>query len=194
MTRPGIRRRAAALDHGRLSRSLAVAFAGLVVLATLSACGFQLRGAMDIELPPIMDRTLVRGTAPYSDLGNAVEIGLEQVGAGLAASPELATAFLDLDERFQRRVASIGNDGRVNEYELHYRLRFVLRDADEDPVISEQDIDLYRSYAFDPDQVLAKSNEEALLRDEMMRAAVAQMLRRLEKSAARESTSADAES
>lgn len=192
MIRPVTRRRVPCVEGGL--GALAAVLGAFVLLAGLSACGFQLRGAMDIELPPVMERTQVRGTGRYSELGNAVEVGLEQVGVGLAASPELATAFLDLDERFGRRVASIGSDGRVNEYELHYRLRFALRDAEEQTVVPEQDIDLYRSYAFDPGQVLAKSNEEALLRDEMMRAAVAQMLRRLEKGAARTSTAADTES
>ena len=161
-------------------------FAWIVLGSALSGCGFQLRGSMDVQLPPAMERTLVRGVSPQSELAAAVEDGLVQVGAGLADGPADASAVLNLDEDFTRRVASVGSDGRVNEYELHYRLRFSMDDAAGEDIVAEQDIDLYRSYFFDPDQVLAKSNEQALMRDEMMRGAVAQMLRRLEKSAARD--------
>lgn len=158
---------------------------GLLIGAALAGCGFQLRGAIDVQLPPAMERTLVRGVSSQSEVGVAVEDGLLQVGAGLAGTAAEATALLNLDESFTRRVASVGRNGRVNEYELHYRLRFSMDDPQGEAIVPEQDIDLYRSYSFDPDQVLAKSNEEALLRDEMMRAAVAQMLRRLEKAANR---------
>lgn len=156
----------------------------VLFLALVSAgCGFHLRGAVDVTLPPEMQHTALQGAAPESRLGDMVRSGLEQLGAGLAETTDAATAVLSLGERLQRRVVSVDNAGRANEYELHYQLRFAVHDAAGSVLAPDQAIDVYRSYLFDPTQILAGANEEAQLRDEMQAAAVAQMLRRIERGA-----------
>ena len=153
----------------------------LAALLASSACGFRLRGA--IELPPELQQTVAEGVAPYSDLGLAMSQAWNQSDASLQfAGQREGGADMRLvitRNEVTRRVLSVDSAGRPNEYELQYQLGFDLQAADGSPLLAPQSITQYREYRFDPANVLAKSDEEARLKKDMVREAVAQMLRRI---------------
>lgn len=145
----------------------------------LAGCGWHLRGTIGAEMPPELARVQLTGTSLESALGGAVDQGLEQLGSTVVPSTGEASAVLQVGEKVQRRALSLARNGTVDEYELHYALSYTVRDPGGTVLLGPETVDLYRSYTYDPAQVLAKGNEEAQLREEMMNAAVAQMLRRV---------------
>ncbi len=145
----------------------------------LPACGFHLRGAA--PLPPAMERTVIRGTPVNGPLYDQIQTAFAAAGGTLVDAPERATAVLIIrGNRFDRRVLSIAADGRVSEYELSYLLEYALQSPTGQAIVAPQQVTLTRDYSFDPANVLAKDEEEALLRGEMLRFAVRDMLRRLQ--------------
>ena len=159
-----------------------------LLLMQLAACGFHLRGA--VELPSVMQKTFISG-GEGSELYYAVENALENAGARVVNSAASATAILSLhSQRIDRRVISVDTQGRAAEYELSLLVSFSLRDSTGRYIASNEQVSVIRDFSFDPDNVLAKDQEEAALRSEMNRFAVAQMMRRLQALSRHSSTAA----
>lgn len=172
-----------------------VLFRSLLVVCCLSlvtACGFHLRGA--VVLPEQMLKTYVEGASEAEPLHQEIRIALESAGGELVER-EAASAVLNISSaRFDRRVLSVDASGLASEYELNFLLRFSLQGARQDSspqdslsqvkeqvlLVPMQKLSISRSYSFDSSNVLAKSEEETLLREEMLRRAVRQMLQQLQ--------------
>lgn len=158
-------------------------------ISLLSACGFHLRGA--VQLPAAMARTRITGTAPRSALADDIAAALETAGVQVVGGDAGAVLQI-IRERNARRLLSVDNLGRASEYELSYQLSFELRaptpiDAAANPKLAkpkiwvpEQTVTVLRDFTFDPNNVLGSGNEESLIRDEMRRSAVNRMLVRLQ--------------
>jgi len=152
----------------------------LAVLAiTLCGCGFHLRGSSPVAL---------RFTGMFVEAAGAPQVAaqlrrqLQYNGVVLTPKPARAEAVVTLrDERFEQRVLSVDpRTGKVREYELAYRVDLMVADAKGRSLLAPQSIDLVRDYTFDETAALAKSDEEQLLRQEMIQDAAATVLRRLE--------------
>jgi len=85
-----------------------------------------------------------------------------------------------LGENIQRRVLSVGSTGKVEEYEVHYSAGYSVRRADGTMVIPNETLDQQRNYTFSEEEVLAKDTEQERLIQDMRRAVVRQMMRRLQ--------------
>lgn len=152
----------------------------LLIGVLLSACGFHLRGA--VELPVPMQQTVAQGVAPYSELGLALSQAWRQSGGSLTfdAEQQPDAVRLVIDRKtFTRRTLAVDSAGRPTEYELQYTLGFGLQSAEGFGLVKPQAITLYREYRFDPANALAKSDEEMRIKQEMIRLAVDQMVRRI---------------
>lgn len=148
----------------------------LLALLFLAGCGFQLRGASgEFEaLPPV----LVRGGDPA-----ALELRqmLRMAGTTLVDEPGEAGLILSVDDvQRERRVLSVGTRGRVQEYELLYRLDWHGEDAGGREVIAPRTIAQTQNFSFDESDVIAKGSEEEYLFRQMQRSAVMQLLRSLQ--------------
>jgi len=153
----------------------------MLVAASVGACGFHLRGA--VQLPAQMDVVYLQGAPPLGELGRAIARSLKSAGSSLTDERATATAVLVIHrDEVKRRVLSVNSSGQVNEYELTYHLNFELRGGEGKgkPLVPAQTITMVRDYTFDPNNVLAKGNEEAQLRQDMIGFAVRQMLRRID--------------
>lgn len=154
------------------------------VLAT-AGCGFQLRGSSDASgglgvLPTTMRKVYIQGD-PFSKLVLHLGRGLRASGAKVLPERQAGAAVLRiLDQRFSRRVLSVGSDGKVREYELNYTMRFEAVDAAGAELVPAQHISIVRDYLNDEIDVLAKSHEENIIRKEMVQDAVQLLLRRLQ--------------
>lgn len=156
--------------------------AGVMLLGlVLAACGFQLRGAYDIH-PDLQPLHL----AASGDFGNTLERVLRSGGVELTGDRERAAATLRVTERQQdRRVLAIREDGRVDEYELVYRVTWQLTPAADgsdptDYLIPPTRYSGERSYIFSPDSRLAADDEEEVLRDILREDLADRILRRVE--------------
>lgn len=148
------------------------------VMALFTGCGFRLRGSID--LPAELTEVAIQGTRPNGELGVALRNGFTRVGGQVVDSVVNARSVLVItQDSSDRRVLSVDSIGQANEYELAYTLGFRLDDPDGTNRVVPQSINLRRQYRFDPNQTLAKADEEGRLLREMREDAVRQMLRRL---------------
>jgi len=149
----------------------------LILAAALAGCGYHLRGSQrPLALPPL---ALEAGPGA---LRQAVAARLE--AAGVRVAPEAPVVLRLLGEERRRRVLSVGEAGRVAEYELRYRLRFELRRpgrplARESPVVRET-LERRRVAVFREEEALARERERERLWEALREEAVTELLRRLE--------------
>lgn len=149
----------------------------LLTLTLLQGCGFHLRGV--VQLPEIMNATWVSGSGVSSDLLDAAKESVRNSNGGIAASASVATAVLELSgEQFSRRVATVGSDGKVSEYQLSYQLGWKLRQTGGE-VLREGTLKQRENYQYSANEVLGKSQEEDYLRGVMVRSAVRDLMRAL---------------
>jgi LPS-assembly lipoprotein len=148
----------------------------LLLPLLLTACGFQLRGAN--ILPPGKNSIYLVASG---NLREQVSIFLEGSDTRLVKDRGSADVVLTLaNPRFNRRVLSVDPDtGKEREFELSYTLDMNAREAGGENLISPQSVTLLRDYVFDRTALIGAGQEESVLRREMMRDAVQQVLSRL---------------
>jgi len=83
------------------------------------------------------------------------------------------------DEQRRERIVSVNRNVRAGEYELTLMSSFQLENNGE-AVISPEIISIDQTYAADPTNAAAKTNEAELVLNELRQALVEQILRRLQ--------------
>lgn len=153
--------------------SFLLAAAALLV----AACGFHLRGQATLPFDTLYVQA--PSTSPFAlQLKRAVQSGS---ATKVTNRPEQAQAVLQiLNELQEKRILSLGDGGRVREFQLRYRVSFRLTDEKNREHIPASEINLKRDYSFNDDQALSKEAEEALLYRDMLNDAVQQLVRRLQ--------------
>lgn len=160
----------------RLFRSwLAVLAASLL----LAACGFHLRGAQTLPF-----KSLYLAVADNSDFGAQLKRAVRASNSTtVAESREEADAIFSISQDvMDKLVLSVNNSGQVRDYQLIYRFSFTLSDAKGRSLITPVTLTQQRIVTIDPSlsqEVLAKQQEEVLLRQDMQRDLVQQVMRRL---------------
>lgn len=164
---------------GRPSRQTTGLFLGSLVLATviLQGCGFHLRGS--VRVPPNLTPAYVEA-AEGSELAEQLRHALRDAGVQLATAPSEAKARIRiLGEKYNSRVLSVDGQGKVVEYELHYRLDFDVLNSAGTELVPRQKIDVVQSLVNPDIEVLGKLEEESLLREDMRQDMVGRMLERM---------------
>lgn len=147
----------------------------LILLLFISACGYQLRGSID--LPEGLKSIFMQGAS--SQLSKTMSRTLKSSGGQLVDSVGLAGLVVQVDkENMDRRVQSLSSTGRASEYELIYKLEFILLDKAGNALSEKQRIEINKDYFNDQEEILGKSNEEQVIRDEMYREAVRSIVNR----------------
>lgn len=154
--------------------------------ALLSACalligacgGYHLREAK--PLPNVLGVVTIEAVNLDSPLVMDLERELKSAGATLAPMNSAGATLLKIvSETEERNVISLDERAKVGEYELHYRVSYAVDGADAKPLLRETPIDLSRVYSFDESQALGAAQEEAIIRTELRRDAVRQIMERL---------------
>ncbi|MCU7835935.1 MAG: hypothetical protein KZQ83_11880 [gamma proteobacterium symbiont of Taylorina sp.] len=148
----------------------------LFTLFFLSACGFQLRGAID--LPALYEKVYLVDKG-YLDIAGPLKKRLKNAGVSIVSSSDSASSTVILLARdFQRRAMNIA--GReIREYELRLNISFVVQDHQGAQLGEQQTVNVVRNYENDQNNALSKDNEEQIIRQEMNQTAVTQILYRL---------------
>jgi LPS-assembly lipoprotein len=144
----------------------------LIATLLLSSCGFQLRGSA--EVPPAMRQLALQMPAGRSALRLELRRTLRSNGIELAAAAPYTLEILD--EKQGRRVASLDERVKVDEYELRTEVRFQITEG-ERFLIAPTAVRTERVYTYDADAITAKNAQEALLRREMQQDISRQILR-----------------
>ncbi|WP_332876625.1 LPS-assembly lipoprotein LptE [Massilia sp. S19_KUP03_FR1] len=162
------------LFNSRLARALCM----MVLAATLTACGFHLRGSEGYNLP---FHTIYLGFPDNSPLGAELRRNLRGLdGLTVVTTAKGAEAQVDVvSETRGKTILSLNSQGRVREYLLTYTFVFKVRNGAGVELLGPTEIALKRNIAFNEDAVLAKESEEALLIRDMQTDLVQQVLRRL---------------
>jgi len=153
----------------------------LLLSVWLAGCGFQLRGAASVTLPPELKVMRVTMGAGYPPLLVEVRNSLRVLGSvRLTDDVTAPVPVLNLlSEQSLSEVLSIDSSGRINAYLLNYRVDFSLSGPDGKILLPSQSVRLQREYTFDRLNVLATEHQSEFLQNEMRRDAAQQILRRL---------------
>ncbi len=147
----------------------------LVMALLLSACGYHLRGAF--QLPENMKSVYVEGVT--GDVLDQFKQVLKTSSSTLSSSRTGAGIVIKIsNEEFNRRVLSVSSSGKSNEFELEYRLDYEFANAKDVLLMEKQTVEIRRDYYNDQKFVIAKENEENVIRNEMYRQAVQTILNR----------------
>lgn len=164
------------LRHGR------AALAVLALAATLSACGFHLRGSGGTyTLPfPAMYVGLPDSSPLAIDLKRNIRAnGHTEVVTDPKQADGVIEVLTDPEKTRSKSILSLNSNGRVREYLLTYNIVFRVRDKVGNELLGPTNITLTRPITFNETQLLAKEQEEALLYRDMQTDLVQQMMRRM---------------
>jgi LPS-assembly lipoprotein len=148
----------------------------ILIMALLSsACGYHLRGAL--ELPAGLKNVYLEGGS--AELREQFKRAMEISSVPLSSTPENAGIIVKVfDEDSRRRVLSLNSGGVANDFELSYRFEYELVDSKNKVLMARQPIDIKREYYNDQFAIIAKGNEEAVIRNEMYQQAVRAIVNR----------------
>jgi LPS-assembly lipoprotein len=151
----------------------------LLTMLTLAACGFHLRGSnlKDVQFAFKSLYLKVPGETIFTaDLRRLLKANKIE----LVPTSDKADLVLEIvSEVNQKQILSLSGAGRVQEYQLFYRINLRAYDNQQNDWLAADEISLSRILPYDDAQVLAKEQEEAMLYKDMRSDAVAQVIRRL---------------
>ena len=162
-------------------RRMKILLACLLAALTLSACGFHLRG--EVELPPEIRSLAIEDSATGSELVPVIKLKLRRSGIKPLDNSQQAKLILIINgEAYSRRVLTVSSVGQVQEFGLSYDVDYSIKNvADPGASLMRQTLSIKRDLRFSVDEVLGKASEEARLKDDMLVAAAERILRRLPK-------------
>lgn len=138
-----------------------------IMLFLTTACGYHLRGS--IKLPDALNNIFV------SNASTELNVAFKKIyQEKLVKASDAKLIITVLKEELTRHTVSTDTSGYSNEFALVYRLDFNLLDDKGNALATNQHIRLNKSYFNNQsgDTLLAKNNEEILLRKEIYSQAV----------------------
>lgn len=148
----------------------------LIMVLLLTACGYHLRGAFN--LPEGLKKVYLQGgSAPLREQFSKTLQGSSGQLVKYSDSGGITVRIFDND--IKQRGLSLSAGGRSNEFELHYRLEYELRDSANKILLAREPLDIRREYFNDQQDIIAKDNEESVIRNEMYQQAVRSILGRI---------------
>ncbi|MBK8816194.1 MAG: hypothetical protein IPN42_12190 [Methylococcaceae bacterium] len=134
-----------------------------------------MRGAYD--LPKSMKTVYIQGgSSIFREQFSAM---LKSSSGQLVDSPDKAEVILNIyKDGVERRVLSLSERGRSNDIELAGHIEYDLRDAQNNIVVPKEPVDFRKEYFNDQQDVMAKDNEETVIRKEMYQQVVRTIINR----------------
>ena len=146
-----------------------------VLVLSLSACGFQLRGTAALPFETLYIPNTSGGLA--LDLKRYIQSGTR---TRVVDDEKSAQARLELSgETKSRNILSLSGAGRVRELQLVYRINLRVHDGKGGEFVPLTTLSISRDLTYNDTDVLAKEAEEAAIYREIQRDLVQQILRRL---------------
>jgi LPS-assembly lipoprotein len=152
------------------------ALAALIALAS-TGCGFQLQGRT--PLPSALTNAYVIAGDQQSDFVQGLRKALITSGGKLATKSEDASGTVRITtDSVSQKILSVSANNVPREYEITYTVEFSVS-APGKELLPTQKVEVTRNYSFNERTLLAKENEEAILREGMARDLVGIVMRRL---------------
>lgn len=152
------------------------AFVAILLLTTLSACGFHLRGPQTLPFA-----TIYLNMNRYDDFTAGLKRQIATSGSTrVVDSPAQAEVqFFQVRNDKEKYILSLTGTGTVREYQLRQRFGFRVLDKAGHEVMPYSEIYVTRDVSFTEGQELAKEQEDALLYRDMQNDILQQIMRRL---------------
>ncbi len=151
---------------------------GLCLILLLSACGFQLRGT--VELPEGVEPIYIGGLSSSGQLSIELRNLLSAYGVELNRDAAQANyQLIILEQTTDKRTASLGAGARVAEYQLIESVSFELRNSQGSTVLGPHELTQRKIMPNDPNKVVSTAEEEKILRREMLQQLAAKIARQL---------------
>jgi LPS-assembly lipoprotein len=152
-------------------------WAFVLPLLLFCSCGFRLQGST--PLPGSLKVSYVDAKDHQSDFVLGLRDALRGAGAQLTDRDSDASAVVHvLHDDLARRVLAVTPTNSPAEIELTYTVRFSVSVKGAD-VLEPQEVSATRDYSFNETTLLAKDNEEVILRQALARDLVSVVMRRL---------------
>lgn len=149
----------------------------VAALLSLSSCGFHLRGS--IEIPRWLDSIAIIHTG-YYELNHLLKQQFEAYHILVQDDPSQANYWLFIQsESFQQQISSVSSSTTPRQYQLTYIVQFRLQSRQGREVIPSGQIVSTRQLTVNSDRILGSDDEEAILKQEMRRDLVIQLMNRL---------------
>jgi len=150
----------------------------LMALITLGGCGFQLKGTAQEGNSEWEGLSLhLISTDPRGELTREVARELSSMKITLTEDLETPTRLTLREEQFTQRNVSLTAQARAAEMELTLSVDYVLQQEEMLPL--EGTASVSQQMLNDPRNVVGKTEEMRLLREEMRRDLAAQIVRRV---------------
>jgi LPS-assembly lipoprotein len=146
------------------------------VALTLTACGWQPRGAQ--QLPPELKEMQLVVSPPDPRFVARLERALALSGVKVVERAGAYSLHATTPEPTLRNVA-LDRGARSAEQEMRLDMQFELRNGDGETVFGPRVLSASRVYAYDPNSVIAKLDEEKIIRQELQENLVGQLFRQL---------------
>jgi len=149
----------------------------LLVLLSLTACGFQLRGSYNLPWETLHIGGLPENSELYFQIKRSVESGSL---TRIATDAKQANASLAILQNLQHKsILSLSGKGLVREFQLTRTFVYRVVDAQGKELLPQSQIIIQRDMTFDDERIFAKEAEELMIWREMQQDLVQQLLRRL---------------
>jgi len=155
----------------------AVQWAAAALACAGAGCGFHLQGRM--PLPQSLRIAYVDAKDRQSDFVQGLRKALIINGARVVdASTDASAVVHVLQDELTERVLAVSPTNLPREYELTYTVRFSVSAGASD-LLAAQEVSATRDFSFDVTTLLAKDNEEAILKQALAHDLVDVVMRRL---------------
>lgn len=149
----------------------------LALSALLTACGWRLQGAT--RLPESVSVVYIDAVDPYSDFSRALRRSLQDAGARVVEDRAAAAAVIKIrKDNPGQSVQSVSALNIPQEYQVFYQLEYAV-ELNGKEVIEPQTVTLSRNYSYDENVMLAKQEEEGVLRAALAHDLAGQVLWRM---------------
>lgn len=149
----------------------------LLLMVSLVACGFQLRGSY--EIPSALNTVRLNATAPNGELARVLRRSLNNAGSVIVTQGE-APELVVSDVEHKRRVLSVNASGDTQEYELLAVASMTISETSSGFSFTSRTFRVRRDYIYESTGVLSSGDQEFQLKLEMERELASQMLRALQ--------------
>lgn len=148
----------------------------LVAAALLAGCSFHLRGQAAMPFQTLYLKATNPGTPFIKELSR----NLEANNVKLVDTAAKADVVLDIVAEIpDKQILSLSGSGRVNEFQLFYRVSLRAYDREQHDVIPAEEIMMHNDFPYDDSNVLAMESEETLLYQNLRSDMVQRIVRRL---------------
>ena len=148
----------------------------LIAAVLLSGCSFHLRGQAGMQFETLYLDAANPKTAFIKELRRSLEADKVK----LTNTAKQADIVLNIvSEMPDKQILTLDASGRVNEYELYYRVSLRGYDQQHNELIPAEVIEMHVDFPYDDNHVLAMETEESLLYQSMRKDMVQQIVRRL---------------